>query len=226
MFSTGTFDQVEPSCGQPALPLRLTLTPDRARTTARLVLIVPGLTLLLAPAAIAVRLLLGAEASALAGLEPLACAALLTLPVLWMALVVFAGVSLLPRLRRSRVVTISGDHVSVLETTLLGNRAWRLPIRGYRGIAHHVRATAGVLTHEIILVHANPDRSILLHTAPMVSQSSLDHFRGLLRLPVIASSEVYRVAMPAVLRSTFVRAPWSAARKSLSGVLAINRPAA
>ena len=92
--------------------------------------------------------------------------------------------------------TIGTEQVSVLETGLLGLRAWRSSLSGYRGIAHHVRATAGVVTHEIILVHERADRSVLLHTAPMVAQSSIEHYSTLLRLPVITSRDVYRLRLP------------------------------
>ena len=196
LFSSGIFDVVEPNTPDQALPLRLCLSPDKARTAARLLLIVPGLAVLLVPAALALFLLLHAEPVALALYDGLTLTALTVLPLLWLALAGLACLAVLPRLRRKRLVTVTGARVSVIETGLMGARSWHLPVAAYRGIAHHVRATAGVVNHEIILVHDQPGRSVLLHTAPIVNQTSLDHFSALLRLPVIAAREVYRVRLP------------------------------
>ena len=195
LFSSGIFDVVEPNSPNQALPLRLSLSPDKARTTARLLLIIPGLGVLLVPAALAGFLLLFADPTAIAPYDGLTFSALALLPVLWFALTALACLSVLPRMRRKRLVTVTAEQVSVIETGLTGARSWRLPVGAYRGITHHVRASAGVVNHEIILVHGNPDRSVLLHTAPIVNQTSLDHFSGLLRLPVIAAREVYRVRL-------------------------------
>ena len=196
LFSTGTFDLVEPKDPGERLPLRLTLTPDKARTTARLLLIIPGLGILFIPAAIAAYLLVLPDLASIAGDSSLTLAALVIQPVLWLSLLVFAGVSILPRLRRVRVATLTREHVSVIETSFTGLRRWRTATRSYRGIAHHVRATAGVVSHEIILVHDNPARSVLLHTAPIVHQASLDTYSTLLQLPLIGSREVYRLGWP------------------------------
>ena len=195
LFSTGIFDQVVPNKPQAHLPLRLTLTPDGGRTTARLLLIVPVLAVLLVPAAIAAALLLSADPGALARHDGLTHLALAAMPVAWLGLLVLALLAMVPRLGSTRIVSVSGDTVSVLDKSLLSTRSWRLPIHGYRGIAHHVRATAGVVSHEIILVHEKPSRSVLLHTAPMVAQASLDHYCALLRLPLVASREVYRLGL-------------------------------
>ena len=199
MFSTGTFDHVTPNEPQNGLPLRVSLIPDHGRTIARLLLIVPGLAVLLAPAALATYLILRDDPSALAQRDPFAFAALAAQPALWVLLFTLAMMAVLPRLGRQRVVTLTLDHVSVLERGLTGTSAWRVPTSSYRGIAHHVRATPGVVSHEIILVNGNPERSILLHTAPMVNQTSLDHYCNLLQLPLVASREVYRLP--------FLRAP-------------------
>jgi hypothetical protein len=194
VFSTGTFDHVTPNEPQHGLPLRLNLTPDRGRTVARLLLIVPGLSVLLAPAALATYLIMRGDPSVLARHDPFVFAALAAQPALWVLLFTIAMMAVLPRLGRQRVVTLTLDHVSVLEQGMTGTTAWRVPTSSYRGIAHHVRATPGVVSHEIILVHDNPERSVLLHTSPMVNQRSLDHYCNLLQLPLVPSREVYRMS--------------------------------
>jgi hypothetical protein len=198
LFSSGVFDVVEPGHAAPSLPLRLALTPDRTRTTARLCLIVPGLLALLVPAALAAYLLIGPGAQSGDQSDQLTSTALTLLPALWLGLAAMSALAILPRMARKRLVTITSDQVSALETSLLGVRAWRLPIREYRGIAHHVRASSGIVNHEIILVHPNPDRSVLLHTALVVNQTSLDHFAALFRLPLVPARDVYRLHLPAL----------------------------
>ncbi len=212
VFSTGTFDHVTPNEPQHGLPLRLNLTPDRGRTIARLLLIVPGLSALSAPAALATYLILRDHPSVLAQRDPCAFAALAAQPALWILLFIVAMSAIVPRLGRQRVVTLTREHVSVLEQGLTGTSAWRVPTSSYRGIAHHVRATPGVVSHEIILVNDNPERSVLLHTAPMVSQTSLDHYCSLLQLPLVPSREVYR--LPFLRMSRF---GLSGTRRAMSG---------
>mgnify|MGYP001235191167 CR=1 FL=1 len=203
LFSTGTFDCVTPNEPSSALPLRLSLTADRGRTISRLLLIVPGLLVLLAPASIAAYLLLRDDPALVAERDLFTFAALAAQPALWMLLCGLAVATIVPRLGRRRLVTLTREHVSALETRLTGTSAWRIPTASYRGIAHHVRATAGVVHHEVILVHANPQRSLLLHNAPMVSQADLDHYCNLLRMPLIPSREVYRLRTPGAQRSGF-----------------------
>ena len=196
VFSTGTFDHVTPNEPKHGLPLRLSLTPDHGRTISRLLLIVPGLAVLLAPAVFAAYLILRGDPTILAQSDPFVFAALAAQPALWIILCALATLAVVPRLGRQRVAMLTLDHVSVLEQGLTGTSAWRVPTSSYRGIAHHVRATPGVVSHEIILVHDHPSRSILLHHAPMVSQTSLDHYCHLLQMPLVASREVYRLRWP------------------------------
>ena len=193
LFSTGTFDHVVPNEPRHELPLRLCLMPDRGRTIAQLLLIVPLLLMMLAPAGFATHLLARDDLANLARQDAFTFVALAAQPIVWLALLVWSVVAVAPRLGRRRVVTLTGESVTALERGLTGTEAWKLPTASYRGIAHHVRATAGVVSHEVILVHDDPRRSVLLHTAPMVAQSSLDHFCGLLRLPLVPSREVYRL---------------------------------
>lgn len=195
-FSTGTFDHVFPNDPQPGLPLRLSLMPDRGRTIARSLLVIPTLLLLLAPTAFAATLMLRKDA--LPSHDTVTMLALLVQPAVWIALSAVALLAIIPRLGRKRVIIINEDTVSALEASLTGTWAWRMPTSSYRGIAHHVRATSGVVGHEIILVHADPARSVLLHTSSMVTQASLDHFCALLRMPLIPSREVYRLPLGTV----------------------------
>lgn len=192
-FSTGTFDHVFPNHPQPDLPLRLSLVPDRGRTIARSLMVIPTLLLLLAPTAFAATLVLRMEA--LPAHDLVTLLALLAQPAVWIALSAMAILAIVPRLGRKRVVTITPEAVSALEASLTGTWAWRVPTSSYRGIAHHVRATSGVVGHEIILVHEDPAHSVLLHTSGMVTQASLDHFCALLNQPLIPSREVYRLPM-------------------------------
>lgn len=227
IFSSGTFDIVEPArpgemgpgalrLGEPGLgqlkpgrsevgnpPLRLVNRPDGARTLARLLLFVPGLCALLAPAGVAAYLACASTGATV--LADTSYAALVALPLVWAALAIAAALSILPRIGRSRVVTITRDQVSALETGLTGERSWTQPLRAYKGIAHHVRASAGIVSHEIILVHEDPARSVLLMTAPIVHQSSIDRLAAALHLPVIASREVYRTRFSGLRRLLWAR---------------------
>ena len=192
LFSTGTFDIVEPSSPGSSLPMRLTNLPDRGRTVAQLILILPTLLAMLAPAATASYLLALPGPSASLRYDAVTIAALGVLPILWLALALYLVMLVVNRVSRQRVVTMTADQVSALEVGIGGAWSWQIPVRAYRGIAHHVRASAGTVAHEVILVHEDPKRSVLLHSAPVVSQDTIDRYCGLLRLPSLAAREVYR----------------------------------
>ena len=68
---------------------------------------------------------------------------------------------------------------------------WRLPICEYRGIAHRVRTSVSGLRHELMLVHPEPQKCVLLHTADELPQPTVDRAATLLRLPEIPAIELY-----------------------------------
>lgn len=109
------------------------------------------------------------------------------------------------RLGRRQSVSVTGDEVRVRECSLLGDRQWRAPLSSFAGVAHRIRSSLSGVRHEIVLVHADPSRSILLAIAPRVTLADLERMAETLRRPVIRSD--VHLPEPAVIVPVAVRAP-------------------
>lgn len=125
----------------------------------------------------------------------------LAVSMLGMGMVAWAGLFLLPmhrlikRFCTTRNVRIVADRVCVEESSLLGSRVWSAPLAEFRGLAHLVRATAlSGVRHELLLVHRDRHRTIRIHAADRISQSTIDFATRLLKLPQVQAQELFRVA--------------------------------
>jgi len=186
------YDRVEPPVPS-ELPVRLTQTCSQRAAAALLALTIPlalaaglaALMLLLealfAPAARAVL----AQHPAL-GFEILAaivfCAYLLGLPIR----------RLFRRMTLTRIVDIDARTVTVTEGTRFRTWTWSAPLGSYTGLAHHLRASLSGTRHELILVHPERDKCVLLSLAATMAQGEVDRVATLLGQKEIPSSELYR----------------------------------
>ena len=186
------FDRVEPPV--PAeLPFRLTETCSHTAAAVMLVVAVPVvlavgfasvLLILQALFAPATRAII-AHHPAL-GLEILAaitfCAYLLGMPLK----------RLIERLTVTRDVEIDGADVKVTERGRFRARTWSAPLASYTGLAHHVRASLSGTRHELILVHPQREKSVLLALADSMAQSEVDRVAALIGHKEISASALYR----------------------------------
>jgi hypothetical protein len=186
------YDRVEPPV--PAeLPLSLTQTCSQRAATAFLVLVVPAalggtlaaLTLvfqtMLAPAARAV-----IEEHPALGIEMLAALGFL------IYLVALPMRRLIARLTTTRSVEIAHGFVRVTEGGNFRSWTWVAPLASFTGVAHHVRASLSGTRHELILVHSERDKCVLLSVAPRTTQAEVDRVVTLLGHNEIPPSELYR----------------------------------
>lgn len=90
-----------------------------------------------------------------------------------------------------RLVSIDHGTVTVTDRNLWSERAWRAPVASYCGIAHHIRASVSGIRHELILVHPDRRRSVLLAVAARLSQEEIDRATALLGRPEIPSRTLY-----------------------------------
>jgi hypothetical protein len=186
------YDRVEPPV--PAeLPVRLVETCSQRAAAALLTLTIPlvvaaGLAALMllwealfAPAARAVL----AQHPAL-GLEILAaiafCAYLLVLPIRRQ----------FRRMTLTRTVDIDERTVTVTEGSRFRTWTWSAPLGSYIGLAHHLRASLSGTRHELILVHPEREKCVLLSLADTMAQGEVDRVAALLGQKEIPSSELYR----------------------------------
>lgn len=95
---------------------------------------------------------------------------------------------------RGRSITIDRGTVLVAERGLFGSERWSEPVANYAGLAHNVRTSVSGLRHELLLVHRDGERSVLLAVANRIHQCDIDHLANLLGLAEIPSREAYRLS--------------------------------
>lgn len=93
--------------------------------------------------------------------------------------------------RRRAVVSFADGRVQVEEHGLMGTRRWSARTTEFKGIAHHVRATLSGARHELILVHADPGKDILLQIAARPADLMLDGFARVIGVSEIPARELY-----------------------------------
>jgi hypothetical protein len=187
------YDRVEPQV--PAeLPVRLVATCRQRSAALLLAVTIPAL---LAAAASCLMLLLEAAAAPGArtilaqhpalGVEVLAAIGfglyLLALPVR----------RLFQRMTSTRTVAIDAHTVSVTEGGYFRQGTWSAPLDSYMGVAHHLRASLSGTRHELILVHPEREKSVLLSLAPALAREEVARVASLLGHKEISSGELYRL---------------------------------
>lgn len=112
-------------------------------------------------------------------------------------------------LGRGAIVEIGHAHVHVEEHSLTGSRRWREPLCAYYGLARHIRATMSGVRHELVLVHRDSGRSVLIHIAPSLEPSRVAELSELLRVAEVPARLLYDAqprmpvtAVPALAAST------------------------
>lgn len=187
------FDHVTPSPAFESLPLRLEQAPSRGSAVSRLLLVLPAVLAVSVPlAAMGVHAASEPAAIALLAERPLATAQIATGLVMWIGLFVWPAQRALSRLWARRRVEIADGMVRVEEHAVFGTERWSVPLGTYLGLAHHIRASLSGLTHEIVLVHADPARSVTLMSADKVTQATLDRAKLLLALPEVPPRTIYQ----------------------------------
>lgn len=97
----------------------------------------------------------------------------------------------LARLGGQTRVVLADGRVTVDRQGLTGRDTWVEPLSKYCGVTHHIRATLSGARHEIILVHPDPARDVLLNLSQRSPKDGADHFAELLGLPEIQPRTLY-----------------------------------
>ncbi len=172
------------------LPLSVEQKSSRASAAIMLLLLVPAVLMVLVP----VGLLAAFAAPALwaAAEHPVAAAQVILGLGVWTLLFVVPAKRIVQRFGAGREVRIEQGVVAVRERGLFGSRSWTAPLSDFRGIAHHVRSTLSGVRHELVLVHGDRAKSVLLHAGDPLSQASIDGAAALLGLPHVPAGTLYR----------------------------------
>ena len=123
--------------------------------------------------------------------KPAGVAGLLAAIGLTGALIVHPMRAALARIGRRQTIEITASRVTVVATSPIGSHSWSEPLSAYAGLAHHIRSSLSGIRHEIVLVHPDPARTVLVAAMPRLLQSDLDHLASMLSLPIVPASTIY-----------------------------------
>lgn len=111
--------------------------------------------------------------------------------IFWIALFAWPLRGLLDRLTCRRAVEITHENVAVSDQRAFGDTQWTAPLSAFKGVAHHMRSSLSGTRHELVLVHPDADRSVLLMAADNISDAEIGRMTRLLNLPQVPAIELY-----------------------------------
>lgn len=126
--------------------------------------------------------------------QPLVAVQLAAAMLFWVGLFAWPLRALFTRLTWRRSVEITRENVAVFDQRTFGGSNWTAPLHDYKGVAHHIRSSLSGTRHELVLVHPDSDRSVLLMTAEHISEADINRMTRLLGLPTVPARELYRLA--------------------------------
>lgn len=189
------FDRVEPSVPS-ELPVRLFATCSQRAAAVKLLFAVPAVLLLaIATVLLILEAFMAPGARALIVQRPTLALEILAALAFWAYLVGLPVKRLVERLTVTRMVEIDPTTVTLTERTRFATRTWQVPLASYAGVAHHVRASLSGTRHELILVHPERAKSVLLALSPAMDQREVERVAALLGTGVIPASTLYRLAL-------------------------------
>lgn len=115
--------------------------------------------------------------------RPLAVMQILAGLAFWLVLLGFPIYRLLNTLTRSRSIEIAAGRVTVVDRAFGEASSWSAPVSEFLGVAPFLRASLSGVRHELVLVHPDRARSLMIAMAPRLMQSEVDHVSDALGLP-------------------------------------------
>lgn len=187
------YDRVEPPVPS-MLPFQLKETCSHRAAAAKLLLAIPVvLAIGFASLMLIFYALFAPAARAVLAQHPVLGLEILTAIAFWAYLLGLPLKRLFDRLAVSRTIAIDKATVMVTEGGHFRSWTWSEPLGSFAGVAHHVRASLSGTRHELILVHSDREKSVLLSLADSMSQSEVDRVAGLLGHKEIPPSALYRL---------------------------------
>jgi len=118
--------------------------------------------------------------------RPMASLQILTGLAFWLVLLGFPIYRLLNTVTRSRTIEFDEGRVTVTDRAFGGMQSWSAPVSEFLGVAPYLRASLSGVRHELVLVHPDRTRSLLIAMAPRLMQSEVDYVTGALGLRELA----------------------------------------
>lgn len=191
------FDTVSASNPLQSFPIDIREGTPLAGSLGSLTILIPTAAALLVPfVLLGQHLVADAEARALILERPGMSLQIALALGLWALLFALPAHRHLGRLFKRRAVGMDGVSVNVAERGLFGVSRWREPLSSYAGLTHHVRASVSGTRHELILIHPEAEKSILLMSADRISEGEIARVAKFLGRPEIPARDLYRFKAP------------------------------
>lgn len=192
------FERVELLSAAGEFPIQSSQSSTRWSEIVRLALLAGLASVVVLPQiALATYALANPETRALILDRPLMTAELALSMVFWIGLFAWPLRRLYARVNGRRRVEITRMLVAVRDQKIMKTETWVAPLASYSGIAHHIRASLSGSRHELILVHPDRARSVLLMVSEHISEADLQRFASLLGLPQIPARQARGAQRPA-----------------------------
>ena len=133
------------------------------------------------------------EALNLALARPMATLQIVAGLLLLATLVLVPVHRLFARVGRAGLIEIDDRMVRVRETGLLAGRSFAEPLAAYEGAAHRIRTTLSGVQHEVVLVHADARRDVVIVLDAVKPTMTPAAMMAQLALPEIAVADIPRV---------------------------------
>lgn len=97
------------------------------------------------------------------------------------------------RLGQARSIAVDERAVAVTERKFGRARSWSEPLSGYAGLSHNIRSSLAGVSHELVLVHPDPARSVLVATRARLSETDVAFAAQVLNVAEIPSRHAARL---------------------------------
>lgn len=175
------------------LPLELRQVSSRSSTLLRLFLLFPATLALLLPfLLLADHVVHDADMWLIIETHPRAVLQIGLALAFWTVLFAWPLMRIAESFASSRFIEIDRRTVTVIEKNLVRTTTWVEPLSAYSGIAHNVRASLSGVRHELVLVHPDRERSVLVAMAPRLTQAEIDAVTRAFGLTEVPSGDLYR----------------------------------
>jgi hypothetical protein len=189
-MSNTTLDFADPDMQLASLPLTIEHASSRTSNAIMLALLVPALAILIIPLGL---LAAFATPAVSAGANnPVAAAQAFIGLCMWTALFALPCKRLIQHFGRAQHIHIEAGVVSVSERGAIGCRDWNAPLSEFCGVAHHVRATLSGWRHELILVHPDRSKRLLLCASDAIPHSTIERAAKLLGVAQIPAAALFQ----------------------------------
>lgn len=115
---------------------------------------------------------------------------------LWTAVLVIPAHRLATASGRRSSIEVSPTVVRVSEEYGRRTESWSEPLASFSGVAHHTRTSLSGMRQELVMVHPNRGRSVIIAAAPLISDSAHEDMARFLSLPRVHPAAIYGFSGP------------------------------